>query len=215
MEKLLTLFSKIEGEWMALRGYTIQNLQIFAASQTSSTNQEHAAVVAMFLLPQGPGVNPDPRLAKNEEAYAVCAAANDNFDDLLEKMRDIVALGQDCVREVWSAEQRQHTPPELSAILERGRSGNVTSPVDAVHAMSLKLECYQSDSLLISSVLSGIYSNSETTTGAGDQDGDSLNAQIVLLSSASLLDTKIIQKVDYLLALSRQTSLLEKALSSG
>lgn len=206
MEKLLKSFAALENEWMNLRESTIRNLQSLGGAQGGSS--EHALTAPAGLrLPQGLGVNIDPGLESTEIAYAECLGANDQFSFLLEEMREVVELGQECVRSAWVAEEKLHVSQTFSVVLDRGRSGVATSPVDTAHALSLKLDCYQADSVMLSAVL-------KMDRATGDPEENTLGAQIIILTSAPCLDLQTIKNVNYHLSLDKYVRLIEQGSST-
>jgi len=205
MEKLLKSFAALENEWMNLRESTIRSLQSLGGEHVGSS--EHASAAAGLRLPEGLGVNIDPGLESTEIAYAECLGAKDQFNLILEEMKEVVELGQECVRSAWVAEERLHASQTFSVVLDRGHSGVATSPVDEAHALSLKLDCYQADIVIRSAVL-------KMDRATGDPEENTLGAQNIILTAAPCLDLQTIKNVNYHLSLDKDVRLIEQGSST-
>lgn len=211
-DRLLARFHLLEQAWQTLRESVIKDVRAFEACKRAIPSGSPPPVLAA--LPRGPGLNPHPGPAEAARAFAALADARyDTCPALLDEKEECVAMGRDSVRAAWSqtagasspggSGPPQHDPQ--GGVLDRGRSGNATSAVDAVHVLATKLAYYAADALHLAATID------ELAWCDGEEDAESqgqvVELQCIVLDAAPALDA--LQALNHHLALDREVRLYE------
>lgn len=209
-DRLLARFRLLEQAWQTLRESVIKDVRIFEACKWALPSGSPQPVLAA--LPRGPGLNPDPRPAEAARAFAALADARDEIcPALLDEMEECVAMGRGSVRAAWGrAAGAASTPggsgPPLQnnpgGVLDRGKTGNATSAVDAVHVLATKQACYEADALHLAATVDAL------AWGDGEEDAESqgqvVELQCIVLDAAPALDAPRMQALNHHLALDKE-----------